>query len=327
MAGNSQAHNLRPCGLSRYSRASTAPGCPHWCAATPLPRRATVAFTLTNAARRTIAPAAWRINLVACVSNRRLYCRAEPDHGHRRLGRPALQDHGRRAGARREDQAAILLQAIARRAGAGDDRPGRPVRQAAGGRGWRDRAGGGRRIRRSTSSARPPSSRSTRDRRAGQDCGPERSAEKWNARYRQYRLAQVEKREPAIPYSVFSRAIRHHADRARRRDERADDLGAAAGPIITCRLGCWYRSWYQRSHRQKNINSINLLQANCDTGQGTTLRPCGLRVAQPRKTERAKRVRRSRAKRERRRTSPFCGFGRRANHGSIMRSDSNFKQP
>jgi hypothetical protein len=26
---------------------------------------------------------------------------------------------------------------------------------------------------------------------------------KWNTRYRQYRLAQVEKREPAIPYSVF----------------------------------------------------------------------------------------------------------------------------
>ena len=65
--------------------------------------------------------------------------------------------------------------------------------------------------------------------------------------------------------------------------------------------------------------------------RGTTLRPCGLRVAQPRKTERAKRVRRSRAKRERRRTlpKPSAKAGRcrgwQSGQGSTARSDFKFQ--
>jgi len=47
--------------------------------------------------------------------------------------------------------------------------------------------------------------------------GPSGALKKWNSRYRAYRLAQVEKHEPAISYAVFleqfviSPTVRHVA--------------------------------------------------------------------------------------------------------------------
>lgn len=46
----------------------------------------------------------------------------------------------------------------------------------------------------------------------------------WNARYRQYRSRAGRKARAGDSVRCFSRASRHHADRARRRGERPDDL-------------------------------------------------------------------------------------------------------